>query len=199
MQVGDKIVFGRYEWRVLDIQNHAALIITEDIVEKRPYHDSYKDITWADCQLRKYLNDAFYNKFNEADKSRIISVTNKNLNNPWYHTNGGADTQDSIFLLDIEDVVCRYFGDSSEKLQNRSKNQNYWFQRKDENNSKRIAKFRGNKYWWWLRSPGRINRVAAYVHGNPAGCVGINGNSVFFRSFGAERDGGVRPALWLNL
>lgn len=99
MQVGDKIVFGRYEWRVLDIQNHAALIITEDIVEKRPYHDSYKDITWADCQLRKYLNDAFYNKFNEADKSRIISVTNKNLNNPWYHTNGGSRyTRQHIFI-----------------------------------------------------------------------------------------------------
>jgi hypothetical protein len=199
MQVGDKIVFGRYEWRVLDIQNDAALIITEDIVEKRPYHDVYKDITWADCQLRKYLNDTFYNKFNEADKSRIISVSNKNFDNPWYGTDGGADTQDSIFLLDIEDVVCRYFGDSSEKLQNRSKNQKYWFQRKDENNSKRIAKFMGYDYWWWLRSPGRINRAAVYVHGKPGGCVGINGNSVFFRSFGPERDGGVRPALWLNL
>lgn len=199
MQVRDKIVFGRYEWRVLDIQNDAALIITEDIVEKRPYHDVYKDITWADCQLRKYLNGAFYNKFNEADKSRIISVTNKNLDNPWYGTNGGADTQDSIFLLDIEDVVCRYFGDSSEKLHNRSKKQNYWFQNKDENNSKRIAKFMGYDYWWWLRSPGRINRVAAYIHGNPGGCLGINGNSVFFRSFSVERDGGVRPALWLKL
>ncbi|WP_281391335.1 hypothetical protein [Alkalicella caledoniensis] len=44
MQVGDKIVFGRYEWCVLDIQNNAALIITEDIVEKRPYHNVYKDI-----------------------------------------------------------------------------------------------------------------------------------------------------------
>ncbi len=103
MRVGDKIVFGRYEWRVLDIQMDVALIIIEDIVEKRPYHDVYKDITWADCQLRKYLNGAFYNKFNETDKSRIISVTNKNLDNPWYGTSGGADTQDSIFLLDIED------------------------------------------------------------------------------------------------
>lgn len=199
MQVGDKIVFGGYEWCVLDIQNNAALIITEDIVEKRPYHNVYKDITWADCQLRKYLNSEFYNKFNETDKSRIVPVLNRNLDNPWYGSNAGEDTQDSIFLLDIEEVVCRYFGDSSEKLQNRSEKQKYWFQRKDENNSKRIAKFMGYDYWWWLRSPGRSNRVAAYVHGKPGGCVGINGNSVFFRSFGPERDGGVRPALWLSL
>lgn len=31
MQTGDKIVFDRYEWHVLDIENNAALIITEDI------------------------------------------------------------------------------------------------------------------------------------------------------------------------
>ncbi|GAA0751158.1 DUF6273 domain-containing protein [Clostridium sartagoforme] len=183
---------------MLYIEDNAALIITEDIIEQRPYHDDYKDIKWAECGLRKYLNGEFYDKFNDTDKSRIIEVTNKNLDNPWYGTKGGDDTKDSIFLLGIEDVVCRYFGDSSKKLQNRSKKQNYWFQRKDENNNKRIAKFMDYDYWWWLRSPGRINRVAAYVHGNPGGCVGINGNSVFFRSFGAERDGGVRPALWLK-
>lgn len=198
-KTGDIITFGGYEWRVLDIKSTAALIITEDIVEKRPYHDVYKDTTWADCGLRKYLNGEFYEQFSEADKSRIIMVTNKNLDNPWFGTSGGDDTQDRLFLLDIEDVVCRYFGDSGDHLRNRSKKQNYWFQRKDENNSKRISKFMGYDYWWWLRSPGRINRAAAYIHGDPGGCVGVNGNSVFFTRFGAERDGGVRPALWLSL
>ncbi|MGG6312417.1 DUF6273 domain-containing protein [Paenibacillus macerans] len=48
--------FGGYNWRVLDTQSNAALIITEDIIEQRAYHDAYKDITWADCALRKYLN-----------------------------------------------------------------------------------------------------------------------------------------------
>jgi hypothetical protein len=37
-------------------------------------------------------------------------------------------------------VVCRYFEDSSAKLYNPKKNQRYWFERKDENNSKRIAR-----------------------------------------------------------
>lgn len=173
--------------------------ITEDIIEKRPYHDTYQDITWAECGMRKYLNGDFYNRFNQADQSRILCVTNKNVDNPWYGTDGGEDTQDRVFLLDIEDVVCRYFGDSSEHLLNRSKTQKYWFHIKDDHNVNRIAKFKGQDYWWWLRSPGRISRVAAYIHGNPGGCVGINGNSVFFRRFGPERDGGVRPALWLTL
>ena len=55
MKVGDKIIFDKYEWRVLDIKNNAALIITEYIIEQRSFHDAYKDITWADCSLRKYL------------------------------------------------------------------------------------------------------------------------------------------------
>ena len=202
MQVGDKIIFGRYEWRVLDIKNNAALIITEEIIEQRAYHDVYKDTVWADCELRKYLNGEFYDKFTATDKSRIIPVTNKNRNNQWYGTNGGEDTQDRIFLLDIEDVVCRYFGDSSAKLQNRGKNQNYWFQKKDENNSKRSATFKGSGWWWWLRSPGRINVKAVYVHGD--GNIGIQGNNIFrcnislFHDLG-DNKGGVRPALWLNL
>jgi len=99
MQIGDKIVLNRCEWRVLDIQKGAALIITEVTIEQRPYHDAYKDITWADCALRKYLNGEFYDKFNEADQSRIIPVLNKNPDNQWYVNSmnlmplyGGQDT-----------------------------------------------------------------------------------------------------------
>ena len=35
MQVGDKMIFGRCEWCVLDIKNNTALIITEEIIEQR--------------------------------------------------------------------------------------------------------------------------------------------------------------------
>ena len=198
MQIGDNLAFGGYDWRVLDIKDNATLIITEEIIEKRPYHHVYSDTTWAECELRKYLNGEFYDRFSVNDQARIMKVTNKNPNNPWYGTKGGEDTQDNIFLLTIEDAVCKYFGDSSALLQNRG-NRKYWFGRKDENNIKRKATFDGYPSWWWLRSPGRINRAAVYIHGDPVGCVGINGNSVLARHFGPERQGGVRPALWLKL
>jgi hypothetical protein len=200
MKVGDKIVFGRYEWRVLDIQNNRALIITEDIIEQRPYHDAYKDITWADCALRKYLNGEFYDKFNVTDKSRIIPVINKNPDNQWYGSKVGEDTQDSIFLLSIEEV-CKYFGDSRSKLQNRGKNQRYWFERKDENNSKRLARLHGKEWdwWWWLRSPGRVNVKAVYIFGTD-GNIGIQGNNILKGNISDGKcTGGVRPALWLKL
>jgi len=163
--IGEAMPFGGYNWHILDIKNNEALIITEGIVEHRRYHDAYKEITWAECSLRKYLNGEFYDRFSAADQSRIIPVINKNYDNQWYGSRGGEDTEDRIFLLSLEEVSCKYFGDSSSKLYNPGKNQRYWFERKDENNSKRIAV--NNKeewyYWWWLRSPGRVNVKAVYM------------------------------------
>ena len=200
MQAGDKISFGSYEWRVLEVQNNTALIITEYIIEQRAYHNAYKDITWADCSLRKYLNSEFYDRFTTAEKSRIIPVLNKNPDNQWYGTKGGTDTQDSIFLLSIEETVCRYFGDSSSKLYSPGKNQRYWFERKDKNNSKRIARLEKRKegsWWWWLRSPGRVSIKAVYIHGD--GNIGIQGNNILKGNISdGECKGGVRPALWLK-
>ncbi len=200
LKIGTLISFNNYNWIVLDIQNNAALIITEEIIEQRSYHDTYKEITWADCSLRKYLNDEFYNKFTEKEKSRIIPVLNKNLDNQWYGSNGGVDTKDNIFLLSIEEV-CKYFGDSTDKLQNRGKNQRYWLERKDENNIKRIARLLGKEgsWWWWLRSPGRVNVKAVYIFGTD-GSIGIQGNNILKGNIADGKcTGGVRPALWLKL
>ena len=195
MQTGDSLFFHKYEWFVLDIRDNAALIISEQVIENRAYHSSYVDSTWADCVLRKYLNGEFYDGFNAADKSRIIQTCNVNPDNPWYGAKGGEDTKDYIFLLSIEEVVCKYFGDSSHILLNPGKQKyKYWFDKKDENNQKRLTN--GS---WWLRSPGRTNRLAAYIHGlapnqadSSGGCVGINGNNI-------SGLGGLRPALWLKL
>ena len=200
MQVGDKISFGTYDWRVLYIKDNTTLIITEYIIEQRAYHNAYEDITWADCSLRKYLNGEFYDKFTATDKSKINPVLNNNPDNQWYGSKGGADTQDSIFLLSVEEV-CKYFGDSLSKLYNPGKNQRYWFERKDENNSKRIARLQGTEWgsWWWLRSPGRVNVKAVYVHGTD-GNIGIQGNNILKGNISdGICTGGVRPALWLKL
>jgi len=198
INIGSIIPFGGYNWRILDIKDNAVLIITEDIIEQRPYHNAYKDITWAGCSLRKYLNGEFYDQFSATDKSRIIPVINKNYDNQWYGSEGGADTEDNIFLLSVEEVTCQYFGDSSSKLYDKGKNQRYWFERKDENNSRRVAKFQGRIWWWWLRSPGRVNIKAVYIHGD--GNIGIQGNNILKGNISEGKcRGGVRPALWLKL
>ncbi len=200
-KIGDIIPFGAYQWRVLDKKENAVLLITECIIDQRPYHSVYKDTTWADCTLRHYLNHEFYATFSEDEQARILPTLNHTPDNPWYGSPGGQDTTDSIFLLSIEDVVCKYFGDSSEKLYNPGKNQRYWFERKDVNNINRVARLEkepGYIWWWWLRTPGRVPIKTVYIHGD--GNIGIQGNNILIGNLSdGWCTGGVRPALWLKI
>lgn len=183
------LTFGRYNWRVLDLKDDKALIITEAIIELRWYHQEFADTTWADCAVRKYLNNEFYATFSPNEQARVSSVTNTNPDNPWFRTTGGTDTIDSIFLLSLEEV-CRYFGDSSTKLQ--QKGSQTWLI-DDENNGNRQAKYGNDFHWWRLRSPGYYGRTAVSV--SSSGNVYVRGNGVY----GRPRDsGGIRPALWLK-
>lgn len=200
MQIGETILFGDYDWRVLAIQDNAALLITDEIIEQRSYHDKYVEITWADCSLREYLNTEFYDKFSEEEKTKIIPVLNKNPDNPWFGTIGGVDTEDKVFSLSLEELACKYFGDSSALLYNPRKNQRYWYERKDENNSKRGAKLRdtGQGSWYWIRTPGRFSIKAVYVF--PDGNIGIHGNNILKGNVAdGYCAGGVRPAVWVAL
>ena len=154
LQVGSVIQFGGYDWRVLDVQGNKALIITEHIIEQRPYNVDNKDVTWETCTLREYLNGEFLQKFSAEDQARIAETRINNPNNQQYGTNGGNDTNDKIFLLSIEEAN-RYFSSDSE----------------------RIAKVaNGTASWWWLRSPGLLSFGAAGVHDD--GLVNVAGGVV---------------------
>jgi hypothetical protein len=205
LSAGDTIPFGGYDWRVLDADDNKALIITEEIIEKRIYHKG--NTVWGDSDLRAYLNEEFYNKFSEKDRGKIISVVNKNLDNTWnerYGTigKGGDDTVDSIFLIRLDEVI-RYFGDSGD-----FENRNAWNFKgtsvknyvpskdgsiiRDEYNENRIAKYQGKPCFWWLRTPG--------PGGNHSLVVVSDDGSIFIHGYSnSGSPQGIRPALWLNL
>ncbi len=203
LNIGSILSFGKYLWCVLEIRDSVALIITNEVIEQRPYNERAGDVTWADSSLRQYLNVEFYNEFTEVEKSKVVPILNENLNNQWYGSSGGEDTLDYIFLLSIEEAVCKYFGDSRYNLENRSAKQRYWFQKKDKNNVKRRTTYNSHSWWWWLRSPGRDNKRGVYVHGD--GNIGIQGNGTYrynsntIHPTSGKNTGGVRPALWLSL
>jgi len=192
------VKFGEYDWRVLCTENGASLLITENIIGQRRYHSSHAGITWEECDLRKYLNGEFYEKFGESEKSRILTVTNKNPDNPWYGTKGGGDTEDRVFVLSLEEAV-KYLGDSGDLKNRRGW---YWenseFSLKDGKggfindlyNDKRIAAFEGENDWWWLRTPGEYDHCAVRV--GYVGRVRVIGIYVNYIR-------GVRPALWVKI
>ena len=67
MELGEKICRVT-EWRVLALQGEQALLMTEAIIEQRPYNDEYVTVTWADCSLRQYLNGAFYESLMQQNR-----------------------------------------------------------------------------------------------------------------------------------
>lgn len=202
MNIGNSIVFGVYQWKIMDIKDDKMLILTDQIIEQRDYHDQKEEITWEHSEIRNFLNHEFLERFNASDKQRILTTHNKNANNPWYASYGGNDTVDQVFLLSLDEVVRLYFGDSSRLLDFPKKNQRYWFERKDENNIKRRARFMDSSWWWWTRTPGKNNKVSTYIHGD--GNIGIQGNGISKTSFNTlhpitkSNQGGVRPAMWLK-
>jgi len=72
--LGGVIQFGGHDWRVLDVQNNRALIITENIIERRPYNVELDDVTWETSTLRRYLNGEFLQKFSREDQARIAET-----------------------------------------------------------------------------------------------------------------------------
>lgn len=219
-----KIKFGKFDWFVLDERDEEMLIITEKVIKKLPYHHEETEITWETCDMRMYLNNEFYNSFDEKDRKRIIEVINETPNNPWYGTRGGNPTNDRIFLLSIDEVI-KYFGDSGQ-LKTRYMYPNCeWC--KDEflpwiddeyNINRRAVDDEGIVRFWRLRSPGSNQRSVATVDGFVGdgfdhGGINIGNADMLVEGHflqtgcgylskdipGQQTMNGVRPALWLKI
>lgn len=187
LAVGNVISLGDYDWRVLDMQDGKALLLSDKILEKRIYNIYRERIPWEGCTLRQYLNGDFYNNSDFSIKSRIVETELSNPDNPVYGMPGGGNTKDKIFLLSLFEVV-QYFGDSGQLR--KSKRKNVHSNISDRYSPQRIALDKdGLPFWWWLRTPGDEAGCAARIYTN--GDIRICGYHV-------NEVGGVRPAMWLE-
>lgn len=186
-KTGDVIKFGRYngvpiEWIILTKENNSVMVISREGLETRPYNESSAYVTWEDCTLRKYLNEQFVKKcFNQEEKDKIIEMLVVNNDNTEYGNRGGNDTRDKMFLLSV---------DEADKLFNSNKSRECVAARYAKNSGAKVNPDLGTS-WWWLRSPGDDNRLAADVYYD--GRINRTGASIYSRS------GVVRPAMWIAL
>lgn len=136
---GDVFQYGIYRWKILKKYDDSILAISEDIVDVRPYHEKWEEITWEDCTLRKWLNQEFYEAaFNEYEKEQISKVHIK-IENPDKINSTESYVIDKVFLLSSEDL-------------------------KDEKISEIILNEKNlNSELWWLRSPGNIGFCASII------------------------------------
>lgn len=193
-EVGDSITFGAYEqdndnengkepveWRVVAKEENRLLLVSEKALDFKPYNETDEDTTWADCTLRKWLNDDFLKAaFSKDEQSLIPTVTLENENNFTNGTKGGDDTKDKVFLLTAGEAVTYLYDKSDRHLEPTS----YAKRAGDWSWSRRNEGY----CWWWLRGPGGEQDVAR-------GCN--YGGDVY--GDGVAQINAVRPAVWIEL
>lgn len=99
------------KWRVLSQKvgedSTTYRLISEDILDFQPFHDTKETVTWEDCSLRQWLNQDFYQTaFNAMEQNAISSTLNYNYD---YQLVLGTATQkellsvtsDKVSLLDL--------------------------------------------------------------------------------------------------
>lgn len=193
-EIGDIATYGNYEhdgfysngeetieWIVIarDRDNH-ALLLSRYCLDALPYNEDGGDVTWEDSSIRAWLNGEFLESAFGGDPNGFICTAECKTKDGRSGTDGGENTTDRIFLLAVDEVT-QYFPKESSR---RAPVTEY-------------AKEQGAEYdkngngWWWLRTPGKTQDMAAGVH--TAGGVNYDGRDV------DRTDLCIRPALWLDL
>lgn len=180
--------FDPIRWKVLAGSDTDLLLLAESILDDRVYNTPSAAVTWGTCTLRAWLGDGFLNKaFSPGEQAKILSSSLVNADNPAYGTEGGADTNDRVFLLSYADSINTAYGfnasDTAGDAARKGTGSDY-------------AKCQGLKVFtgfsiWWLRSPGQS---ATYAQA----CNHLGWSSNSFETTNQNYIG-VRPSIHVNL
>ena len=167
------------EWQVLKKEGSRILVITKMCIDKSAYHGDMVPIDWETCDLRRWLNGPFYQlAFTPEEQSLIPAMTLCNAPNPKYKTRCGADTEDRIFALSLQEAEELFPSDEARLGYTTlyAQSRGYYFG--------------GKINCWWLRGAGASPELAALV-----------GNSGSLGTYGYRADNSeyaIRPAMWID-
>ena len=197
LEKGDQVCFGVYEqdndtengkepieWIVIDQDEESVELITVYGIDARQYHKKYEPVTWAGCSLRTWLNEDFLNAaFTEEEKSVLLRTVIVTDDNSTFHTLGGEQTEDFVFILSA--------GELKSLVTPAAKRQIRPTPYAIENNAYAMTrgKTKGN-CWWWVRMPGNEQDTAAYVKDD--GTIFYKGIDVDFFSVA------IRPVIRIS-
>ena len=187
VKIGSVVAFGRYQqriqgektpiqWIVLEKQSDKLLLMAQRELDWKQYHHEEVAITWAECDLRKWLNNDFLTlAFTKEEKELLQICHNQNPASAEFLTTGGAPTADYVYLLSVNEIQ-RFFKTSIERVC-----QPTWYA-VDQG----AKVFNGNSAWYWLRSPGKYSY---------RGTVVTSSGSVMDAGRRVTCAGGIRPVL----
>ncbi len=215
---GSVVTFGRYEqdgdesngpeaieWIVLDYDaaNHRSLLLSKYGLDAQSFDtDSRGRRTyWNENGIRTWLNGTFLNRaFTAQEKTGILLTKVDNSSSQGYidtnshglwHTPGGTDTEDRIFLLSYAEAN-RYLGveyNDSDNIRSRTSPTAYAVKRGAKTDSGKRTEEGAAAGWWWLRSPGPTLSYGTSLVA-PDGSLGIGNIRTDFPA--------IRPAMWVD-
>ena len=198
------VVFGAYaenhpydeplpiEWYVLDRDaDGRCLLLSVHALDDMWYFDDYgiADATWETSIARSWLNGEFIDAaFSDAERAHILltDVDNTFDHPEWPNVTGGANTQDLVFLLSI-DEMSRYFGVEPSSLDDIDP----FSQEEPDPLLGATYAEGGQKTSWWLRSPASRQDFASFVDTQGRVWTGTDGAQNGNRY-------GMRPAMWVD-
>lgn len=79
--------------------------MSDKTLDCQKYHASEVEITWENCDLRKWLYSSFYrNAFSEEEQNAIKVTTVENDKNEVHGTPGGNTTEDKVYIPSIKEI-----------------------------------------------------------------------------------------------
>ena len=84
-------------WIVLDQDEQGILLVSENLIDTKPFHDKLVNAKWKRCSLRKWLNGEFYKEaFSREERKRILEIHQE-----------AFQTKDHVILV-TKDLFERY-------------------------------------------------------------------------------------------
>ena len=203
LRKGDYFKFGNYyqensrrktpiEWLVLKTSGSKALLISRDGLDCMQYHREHVDMTWENCDLRKWLNGEFLESaFTEEEQKKIAVTKLANDNNAKWGTLGGNSTEDRVYCLSLAEAKSLFYDNEARKCamtpyaaKKAATGRIRWNDFSELSDGRRCC-------CWWLRSPGSGQNFAS--------CVSTFAELDLRGCFVANDSCAVRPVLWVNL
>ncbi len=195
------IEFGKYpqdaygekkniEWIVLEKKDNRMLLISKYLLNARPYHDTQMDVTWQTCNLRQWLNEEFISDaFSSAEQKKILDTYVKAERDLEYNASPGEDTIDKVFLLSSLEAHAYFVADTDRIAERTVYTSCLNYVKKDVEAYTKDGMDIGDRWYWWLRSPGYDQQEVVIVdHQGSLIPLPVDVSVC-----------GIRPALWIDL
>lgn len=196
------------KWRVLSVTNDDLFLISDQLLDAKPFNVANVAVTWEKSTIRSWLNgyDASYNTYatdyssnsfidNAFNSAEIASIKTTSVDNSskqgLYDQNGSTNTNDKIYFLSYQESINDDFGFSTDRNNSDAARRTTATAFAVSNNAYADyhEEYPGCGYWW-LRSPGY------YLTEHPV--VNFDGCASVIHGSGANVDVGVRPVLHIS-